>query len=451
MQIQERVAQGQENWAFSVGVQAYIWGLPIIKCWNDRLEKMKMPAAEHSANADHFIVNNFRHDRSLASGDSTEFVNAATDFLYSLAVIDLSNGPLHLTSPDFQGRWYGLQLLDPYMNTVANFGTRQFGDQLPSIIIATSGQDVSAYDSHHIVHGESPYLYIVGRIAADINEDLSAVHSLQNDLKFERVSGDAPLTAPAKDSWLPLKPTDSGCPPELLFFETLGQVLKFVPPKDGELALEQLFKEIGLTVENGFEYSALSEPMRIGLAKSATFAQSILDDKIYEVGELINGWSLVRDVGEYHGNYIVRALVSIHGIWANVPDEALYFMARTDSEGNLLNGNNRYEVRFAKKATPPVDAFWSICYYDDQGRLVQNRQKRHAINSLYSRLLSNEDDSISILIGPESNPSVLGKSKMSENCLPSHNGNFNLNLRCYNPKEELLSGEYELPSIVKLA
>lgn len=450
MQIQERVAQGQENWAFSVGVQAYIWGLPIIKCWNDRLEKMKIPAAGHSANADRFLVNSFRHDRSLASGDSSEFVNAATDFLYSLAVIDLSNGPLRLTSPDLQGRWYGLQLLDPYMNTVANFGTRQFGDQLPSIIIATHGQDVTASDNHHIVRGESPYLYIVGRIAADTNEELSSVHSLQDGLKLERVSGGDPLTVPTKDSWLPLKPNDSDCPPELSFFEALGQVLKFVPPKNNEMALESLFKEIGLTVENGFEYSALSEPIRIGLAKSATFAQSILDDKIYEVGELINGWSLVRDVGEYHGNYIVRALVSIHGIWANVPDEALYFMARTDSEGNLLNGNNRYEVRFPKKATPPVDAFWSICYYDDQGRLVQNTQNSHAINSLYSDLLFNEDGSISIMIGPESSQSGLVQSKMGENWLPSHDGNFNLNLRCYNPKQELLSGEYQLPLIVKL-
>jgi hypothetical protein len=451
MQIQERVAQGQENWAFSVGVQAYIWGLPIVKCWNDRLEKMKVPAAECADGEGLFTVNNFRHDRSLASGDSSEFVNAATDFLYSLAVIDLSNGPLRLTSPDLQGRWYGLQLLDPYMNTVANLGTRQFGDQLPNIIIATHQQDVTASDNHHIVQGESPYLYIVGRIAADINENLSSVHLLQNGFKLERVSGDEPVTVPAKDSWLPLKPVDSECPPELSFFETLGQVLKFVPPKDSEIALENLFKEIGLTVENGFEHSALSEPMRIGLAKSVTFAQSILDDKIYEVGEMINGWSLVRDVGEYHGNYIVRALVSIHGIWANVPDEALYFMARTDSEGNLLDGNNRYEVRFPEGVTPPVDAFWSICYYDDQGRLVQNSKNRHAINSLYSNLLSNADDSISILIAPESTQLNSGESGIGENWLPSHNGNFNLNLRCYNPKEELLSGEYQLPVIVKLS
>lgn len=448
MQIQDRVAQGQENWAFSVGVQAYIWGLPIVKCWNDRLEKMKMPAAEHAGAADLYVVNSFRHDRSLASGDSSEFVNAATDFLYSLAVVDLSDGPLRLASPDLQGRWYGLQLLDPYMNTVANFGTRQFGDQLPSIIIATEEQDLSVSDNAHIIRGESPYLYIVGRIAADINEDLNSVHSLQDSFKFERVSGDAPLTEPAKGTWLPLTPADSNCPAELSFFESLGQVLKFVPPKGSEMALENLFKEIGLGVENGFDHSTLSEPMKKGLARAATFAQSILDDKIYEAGEIINGWSLVRDVGEYHGNYIVRALVSLHGIWANVPDEALYFMARTDSDGNLLNGNNRYEIRFSNNATPPVDAFWSICYYDDQSRLVKNSKNRHAINSLYSELSTNSDGSISILIERESTSVT---SEMDNNCLPSHDGNFNLNLRCYNPKEELLSGEYELPLVVKLS
>lgn len=455
MHVHELVARGQEDWAFSVGIQAYIWGLPIIKCWNDRLEKMRVPVTKHSANTDLFSVNDFRHDRSLASGDTTEFVNAATDFLYSLAVIDLTNGPLHLTSPDFQGRWYGLQLLDPYMNTVANFGTRQFGDQLPSIIMKTDGQEITSSGKHHIVHGESPYLYIVGRIGADINEDLSAVHSLQDGLTLERFTGDSPLTVPAKDSWLPLNPTDSACPPELSFFESLGQVLKLVPPKDSEMALESLFKDIGLSVKNGFEYSTLSEPIKIGLAKSVTFAQAILDSKIYEVGEFINGWSLVRDIGEYQGDYLVRALVSLHGIWANVPEESLYFMARTDSEGNLLNGNNSYEIRFPKEALPPVDAFWSICYYDDDGRLVQNSENKHGINSLYSHLLSNEDGSTSVLIGPELSQSDLGhvqpnQSTMRENWLPSHNGNFNLNLRCYSPKEKLLSGEYQLPAIVKL-
>ncbi len=445
MQIQDIVAQGQENWAYSVGIQAYIWGLPIVKCWKDRLVKMQASTDKQASNSDNFVVNRFRHDRHLASGNSSEFVNAATDFLYSTAVIDLSNGPLRLTASDFEGRWYGLQVLDPYMDTIANLGTRTFGDQLPAIVMAVNGQDMAIKESDHVIYSESKFLYIVGRIAADINEDLASVHAVQDSLKIESTTGESALSVPSKDSWRPLVAENSDCPADLSFFEELGQVLTFVPPKENELALQNLFKEIGLTVENGFDHGSLPDPVKKGLARSAEFAQSILDSKIYEVGEFINGWSLVRDIGEYHGNYIVRALVSIHGIWANVPEEALYFMARTDSTGNMLNGNNRYEIRFPKGSIPPVDAFWSICYYDDQGRLVQNRLNRHAINSLYSQLQPNADGSISILLGQESdNP------ELEDNWLPSHNGNFNLNLRCYNPKQALLSGEYQLPAIVKL-
>lgn len=440
MQIPEIVAQGQDDWAFSVGVQAYIWGLPIVKCWKDRLEKMQSA----SGASDDLIINEYRHVRDLASADAAEFVNAATDFLYSTAVIDLSNGPLRLTSPDFNGRWYGLQVLDAYMDTISNLGTRTFGDQLPTVILAKQGQEVNVAEGEHIVYSDSEFLYIVGRFAAENKlEDLALVHALQDGLHISRVVGDSPLNVPAKDSWRPLE-NSSDCPEELSFFTELGQVLKFVPPKASETALANLFKDVGLSVENGFEVSALPESVKTGLARAAALGQSILDAKIFEVGEFINGWSLVRDIGEYHGNYIVRALVSIHGIWANVPKEAMYFMARTDSVGEILNGSNYYEIRFADGVLPPVDAFWSISYYDAQGRLVKNRIDRYTINSLYSQLKPNEDGSISVFIGQESND-----SEMESNWLPSHEGQFNLNFRCYNAKEALLSGEYQLPTIIK--
>nr|NLU60503.1 DUF1214 domain-containing protein [Pseudomonas sp. BIGb0427] len=137
--------------------------------------------------------------------------------------------------------------------------------------------------------------------------------------------------------------------------------------------------------------------------------------------------------------------MSLHGIWANVAEESLYFMAWTDCEGNLLHGDNQYEIRFEAGQLPPVEAFWSISYYDDQGRLTDNPQDKYTVNSLYHQLQANADGSTSVFIGkaPVAPP-------FAGNWLPSHSGYFNLNLRCYNPGPALLSGQYRVAPIVRI-
>lgn len=446
MDLRASIDQGQEDWAFSVGVQAYIWGLPIIRCWKYRLEKV----GASSTSADAPAVNVFQHMRSLSTPGSSRFVNSATDFLYSTAVLDLSGGPLMLKAPDFDRRWYGLQILDPYMETVANLGTRTYGSRLPTVIIANRQQPPSVVpQGARVVLCGSDFLYVVGRIAAGAREDLTHVHALQDGLQLGALADtsmpDMQREQPAAGTCDGLRHPDSTCPEELAFFEELGAVLRFVPPRATEGTLRGLLGEVGITVENGFDHAALSAPVRAGLARSAVFAQNILANKIFEVGESINGWQLVRDIGNYGHNYIVRALVSLHGIWANTPEESLYFMARTDSEGRRLHGSHCYQIRFPAGALPPVDAFWSISYYDDQGRLTENAVDRYTVNSLYNQLLPNQDGSVTIFIS-----AACPQPGMEENWLPSHDGFSSLTLRCYNPSQELLSGDYSLPPLVRM-
>ena len=439
MQIPEMVAKGQEQWAFSVGVQAYIWGLPIVKCWRDRLAKM-----QPSEPASGWLINRFRHVRELASADGAEFVNAATDFLYSTAVIDLSQGSVRLTAPPAKGRWYRLQVLDAYMDTIANLGTRTFGEQLPPVILAKQGDAVAAAQDEHIVYSDSDFLYIVGRVAADNSRaDLGLARELQDGLQLRGPCPDVIPYAPADATQTTTDAAD--CPPELAFFAELGQIMKYVPPKPTETGLRSVFGDIGLTVEGGFKHAGLPAPVCRGLRRAIACAQEILEAKIYEVGEFGNGWSLVRDIGRYRDNYIVRALVSIHGIWANVPEEAMYFMAYTASDGEVLDGNKRYEIRFAAGALPPVEAFWSLSYYDSAGQLVKNAINRYTINSQYHQLTPNSDGSVSLFIGQQP-----PEASLANNWLPSHDGQFNLNFRCYNAVQPLLSGDYWLPAIIEL-
>ncbi len=445
--ILKEIGKGQYDWAMQVGTLAFIWGLPIVTCWSDRLKKLRSGS---DVAPDAGLVNRFRHVRALSAPGASEFVNAATDFLYSTAVVDLRNGPLRLSGGDFSGRWYGLQVLDAHMETLANIGTRTCGDQVPEVLLAYRDQDVGVSQHPWTIRSDSPFVYIVGRIAAGVGEDLADAHRLQDAMQIEAMQiEDAALGTHAQhdltDACAPFPPPAPGCPENLAFYASLAAVLRFVPPRDHEGMLLGLFRDIGIDPQRGFDHAALSDEVRAGLADAIAHAQGILGRKIYATGQMIDGWMWVTDIGNYDSDYIVRALVSQHGIWANVPEESIYVMARLDADGALLHGANRYEIRFPPGQTPPVDAFWSISYYDEHGRLVAHPSGRNTVNSLYSAPVPDEDGSLVIEIASE--PS---SPQRASNWLPSHDGAFNLNLRCYNPQAAMLSLEYRVPAVKRV-
>jgi len=441
------IEKGQEDWAFHIGVQAYIWGYPIVECWNDRLKKSTY--ADDELNIDHpqpDTINTFRHVRSLSSYDSSEFINAATDFLYSTAVVNLREGPLLLTAPDFQGRWVGIQILDAYMETLANVGTRTFGNLLPTTFLTNHQSLINAPKDTTVVKSDLDYIYIVVRISTDPHEDITQVHALQNNIKLKKIFISKSENNKHSFNHDPLVPANSTCPDELKFFQALGSVIKFAPPKPDEAMILTLLKEIGISLEDGFKYQDLSTGVLNGLSKSAPFAKSILERKLFEVGQNINGWGLLLDIGNYDKNYIIRALVAKHGIWANIPEESMYFIARTDSQGNLLHGRNSYQITFSQGAVPPVNAFWSISYYDENGCITKESKGKNSINSLYNDLHYHANGSVSIDISKKS-----PENNRLQNWLPAHEGFFNLTLRCYDPKPELLNLEYLVPAINKIS
>ncbi len=454
--ILKEIDQGQEDWAFNIGVQAYIWGYPMIECWKDRLKKIQPVSDEKNIDLLHkpeYHINVFKHIRAFVTPESREFVNAARDFLYSTAVLDLYDEPVVLTAPDFDSRWYVLQILDPYMETLENLGTRTCGEQLPPVILVGTQWQGTVPDGMKLIRCEHNFIYIVARVMASPDENLDNVHTLQNDLKIIPLSywneptlrTNLSKQQSKNKSYAPLSSDLSECPEGLKFFEELAAVIQYTPPRADEGMLLDLFSEVAISIENGFEHENLPEGVKNGLEKAIPFAQTILDRKLYEIGKNINGWGLLLDIGNYDKKYIARALVAKHGIWANIPQESIYFMARTDSKGELLHGRNCYEINFSKGMLPPVNAFWSVSYYDKNGSLIDTPMGNASVNSVYSDIHYNENHSLTIYIG-QKDPGI----KRKANWLYSHDGIFHLNLRCYNPKQKLLDLEYQVPAIVKV-
>jgi hypothetical protein len=67
-------------------------------------------------------------------------------------------------------------------------------------------------------------------------------------------------------------------------------------------------------------------------------------------------------------------------VWGDLASEILYPDARTDADGQLLSGKNRYVLRFPPGQLPPA-RYWRINMYDIEGFFFNNLIDRYSIGN----------------------------------------------------------------------
>jgi hypothetical protein len=172
----------------------------------------------------------------------------------------------------------------------------------------------------------------------------------------------------------------------------------------------------------------------------------------------VNGWkigTLFGDRAFYNGDWLKRAAAAKGGIYGNDAVEAVYPMAKTLADGEVLDGSkHKYTLTFPAGQFPPVDAFWSVTMYDGKSQLlIENPINRYLINSpMLPGMKKNADGSLTLYIQKDSP----GADKES-NWLPAPNDEIYLVMRLYWPKVEAPSilppgnGTWKPPAIVRAA
>jgi hypothetical protein len=141
--------------------------------------------------------------------------------------------------------------------------------------------------------------------------------------------------------------------------------------------------------------------------------------------------------------YATRAAAARGGLWGNHGYEATYAMAWTDADGDPLDGANRYELRLSPP--PPVDAFWSLTMYDATDfYLVANAIDRYSIGDRTPGLATGADGSVTISVQRDE-----PDDDRRANWLPTPDGRFRPLMRMYQPRPEVLDGDYVLPAFTK--
>ena len=401
--------------------------------------------------------NEFGHAGELA-GPETTFVSINNDTVYSIAQVDLSGGPIRLDVPASNGRYYVLQFVDAWTNNFAYVGHRATGTDAGALLFVPPGSDVEASDGARAIHFPTNVATIVGRWAVDGDADLPAVAALQAAMTLSPAGA-----APGAVAGLPQPAT--GVADDLLFFERLRVWTQAYPPAPRDLEYQARFEPLGLLAEESPFVDpdpALAAALRDGLrAGKEQLEQSLRNSPAPKQ----HGWDLTYHIFDYNLDhfevgaldapqwkmaapdavrYLVRAGAARGGLWGNHGYEAAYAMVYEDGDGDALDGNARYELRF--DPTPPVGAFWSVTMYDTPDFfLVANPIDRYSIGDRTPGIRTADDGSLTIVMQREAPDDEIGRA----NWLPTPDGPFRPILRMYEPAEAVFDGSYALPPVTK--
>jgi hypothetical protein len=372
---------------------------------------------------------------ALTTPESKTVVLPNHDTAYTVARLQLSQGPRVLNVPDTHGRYYVIQLLDAYSNTFAYVGRRTTGTKAGAYVIVPPGYKGSLPAGVKRIQSPTNLIWVLGRTLVQDQADMAAVSDLIADY---RITSLADWTTGQRDLPLLLRSFPVTPPVEIptgaAFFEQLAAILKSDPPPRRDACAVRAFG----TVDGSVAAAAERAGKRI-IAKAERKADRFGASRY-------NGWLNPGPyIGNYGRNYLGRAVIATSALGANTRPETVYPMAVDDVSGKPLGGRHRYTIRFPKGQLPPADAFWSVTIYGKDRYLVANPIDRYAIGDRTKGLRRGRDGSLTIYV-QHSRP----KGAKAANWLPAPIGRFRLAMRIYEPRRSVLSGRWKPPPVVRL-
>lgn len=451
MPAADSLAQGKltEDAALKLGVEAYIFGYPLVMMHVTRRVMTAVPKAEGKKAP----VNQFVHAQEFPDYTFTDVVSPNADTLYSFAWLDLTEEPMVLSVPDVGQRYYLMQMLDAWTNVFASPGSRTTGNRKGAFAIVGPRWTGKLPRGVKMLESPTNMVWLIGRTQTNGKDDYVAVHAIQQQYTL------TPLSAWGKGYTPPDHvPVAAGIaaktPPveqvarmdAAAFFRRLNALMRDNPPALADASAMKRFAAVGVAPGKPLDLKSLDPVVAKGLEQSVAAGQeNIVAEARKPHGRMVNGWQVLpNNTAKFGTDYNWRAVVALIGLGANLPQDAMYPHATVDAHGQPLTGANRYVIRFPKGQLPPVNGFWSITMYNAKQAFIQNPIDRYAIGDR-DKLKFNDDGSLTLYVQHESP----GKDKES-NWLPAPADSFNVFMRLYWPKKPIIDGTWKMPAIERV-
>lgn len=431
--------------------KAAIYALPLVIMDITREQFFASPA---SADA---TPNRFFHVPILGSARSRTVVRPNVDTIYSSAWLELADGPVVMTLPPSNGRYFLVQCMDAWTNVFADPGIRTLGDRGAKYAIVGPDWHGSLPVGVSKVRSPTQMAWVLARIYVRDQADLPAARAFQRELDLR------PLNESSAASFQPAYPrlTELSAPrvttmdalramkPDVFWQRFLKLTADNSPSPDDAPFIKQALKPLGVTPGAPKSWTEFDEEDRRNLAEGVRQVIDALgspSSSQESSSTMSTGWrgtSPTMAQGSYGTDYLRRAIVALWGLGANLRADAVYLTTSVDGIGDRLDGSRRYSLTFGSGGTPPVAGFWSMTLYDANGYLVENPMNRNAIRS-GSDLALSQNGSLTIYLQPD-DP---GPDRHA-NWLPTPRGEtFELTLRAYWPSDALLAWKWTPPPVL---
>ena len=433
--------------AASIGVDAYLYFYPLLSMDVTRKQFTNIEPGKAFGKGP---MNMFTNIPEYPPGTFRGVVRPNFDTLYSSAWLDMTKEPVVISAPDTGGRYYLLPMLDMWTDVFASPGWRTTGTTAADYLVTPPGWSGKVPDGVTQIPAPTPYVWIIGRTKTDGPADYDAVHKIQAGYKVTPLSQWGGEVKPPQVTIDPA--VDMTTPPKVqvdtmtadTYFAYAAELLKANPPHITDQPIIAQLKKIGFEPGQSFDLSKAPSEVQEGLKLAPAKALQLMAWKVPTVARVANCWSMNTDTMGVYGNYYLkRAIIAQQGLGANLPEDAIYPLNLADSTGKPLNGESNYVLHFEKDQIPPVNAFWSVTLYDQDGFQVPNALNRFAVSS-WMPFAFNADGSLDLHFQNESP----GKDKEA-NWLPAPKGPFNLTMRLYAPKSDALTGRWNPPAVAK--
>ncbi len=428
-------SQADYNKAYSLGLEAYTYGLPLLATNKTFLTMTSINVSNNQAFGP---VNQFNSARKLNNPKSKAVVAPGANALSSIAWLDLTRQPQVLHVPQVRGHFFVLALEDPYTEDFVNLGSVH-NTKPGYYVIAGPGQhNLPIPTGTHRIDSNYSRVWIIGSTELKGKSDLANVNRIQDGYTLTPLSKYGTNYQPKRPTHPNTKVKSYPLPSGLQFFDVLGQLLKqFPPPAADQPELRQLAavgigpgkqpsknRLLNSDTLNGLKAAVAAGPKQINADAKSLFLSGFAKHD----GYLLGGF------GNYGNNYKLRAVIAQNGLGAFTSDQSIFALTLTDHSQAPLTGSTSYVLHMP--TAPPINEGWTLTVYTLNGFLVPNPINRYQFSNA-SKLAHNADGSVDVYLQSTQPASAT----QAQNWLPTPPGaGFELIWRLLAPKPGKIKG-----------
>ena len=248
----------RETWAYQVGMQAVVYGYPVVKNLTARYNMIERPNGQ----AD-MPLHTWFHSRRASDHTDKIHSSVTPDLLYSALWFDLRQSPVVFSVPDDGGIYYSLQFMEMYSDIFGYVGTRETGGMAGKYLLAAQDWkgEVPAGVSG-VLRSPTPTGLVLLRVALTDRNKLQAIHALQDKVTVEGLGG-APLDR-RREVLDPVAPGSSPLP----FFAMLNRGMTENAPAPRDVTLMAQFASVGIGPGQSDDMSRLDPATQRGLRRA---------------------------------------------------------------------------------------------------------------------------------------------------------------------------------------